>query len=705
MNSRRYLQLFGLLTWGIAVLLARLPVPAAGQSSDTQAYLPLVFSPLQPPAWIGPYGGRITAVAAHAEVIFAGTWGSGIYRSTDYGATWTHQSTGLGSLYIGALAIDPENNRIAYAGTRGAGIYKTLDGGATWFPANNGVEPYRQVYTIAIDPHDGENILAGTRSVRPEEEHPPWYGIVYRTTDQGITWKPRLTGIGGSQQRDWVYSIAVSYQNSRLVYAATHEHGIFRSNTFGNKNWEAVNTGINNFTTRGIVVNPLSESPNIIVYTGTWTKGNIFRSNNGGDTWFLTNGTSNDNRILQMRIDPGGNIIYAATFRDKNGNGGGILRSTDGGNTWRISGLSGMDVVATAIDSQNANRVFGGTNGQGLFRSTDYGATWSPCQNGLHAASTSDLLVSAGNSQKLYAGTDTLGVQSTGNGGATWSSLGVGLENAQILALASPPEAPQTLYALTAASGLYRCNLSQIANNCWIPVPINFPLTGYPDPVAAPQYPIPVIPFLDDEISAFSASPAGKPALQEMIFAPSSPQTAYLATYGAGIYKSLDGGATWSSAGLSGKSLLALTVDARDENHVFAASYTHIWYSTDGGASWADNGFSGADVYALAMDNAGTLYAGTSNGIYRYQSGGWTHLALPGVPVTEIALRPDKDGWLYAGTPGGLYISRNGGDSWRPGPPELNGLVVNAVTFDPGNPRWIYVSTATQGVLRIQDYQ
>jgi hypothetical protein len=253
-NKRRFLP-FGVLLFGLLVLLARFPSPASGQTGGYQAYLPLIFNPPEPPAWIGPYGGHISAAAAHSGVVYAGTWGSGIYKSMDGGATWVHKSAGLGSSYIGALAIDPENYQIAYAGTRGAGIYKTVDGGDIWFPANNGIEPYRQVYTIAIDPHDGENILAGTRSVRPDEKHPPWYGIVYRSTDQGNSWSAKLVDVGGVEQRDWAYAIAISSQNPRLVYAATHEHYVYRSENFG-KSWMPIDSGITDYSTRGVVVNP-----------------------------------------------------------------------------------------------------------------------------------------------------------------------------------------------------------------------------------------------------------------------------------------------------------------------------------------------------------------------------------------------------------------------------------------------------------------
>ncbi|HIE56916.1 MAG TPA: hypothetical protein EYP88_01605 [Anaerolineales bacterium] len=687
-----------LVFWG-AALCGYGALPASGEQTDIgQTYLPLIFAAPAPPAWIGPGGGHISAAAARAGIVYAGTWGAGIYKSADGGATWSWKSAGLGNRFIGAIAMDPHNPQIVYAGTRGNGIYKSVNGGETWFSANNGIAAHRQVYTIAIDPHDGENILIGTRSITPGETHPPWYGIVYRSTDQGNTWKAVLTDIGGEAQQDWVYSLAISYQNSRLVYAATHEHHVFRSNTFG-KHWEPANNGITDFSTRGVVVNPLSTEPSVIVYVGTWIDGAVFRSSDGGNNWLLSANAPGASHIISMNIDPGGNFVYAATF-----GGRGVLRTKNGGNTWKISGLGGMDTTVIAVDAQNSSTIYGGTDGQGLYKSTDYGTSWSR-QEHLYATDVSDLAVAFDDAQSLFASVDTLGVQSSRDGGASWSALGRGLEDTDVLGLAASPDAPRTLYALTSDQGLYRCNRDDIENDCWTNIPINFSQMRHRQPELALWYPFTTVPFIDDELSDLSpapTAPTGKPVLREMRFAHSHPQTAYLATYGAGVYKSLDGGANWIAAGLDSQAIVALAVSPVDERDLFAASYTAIWHSADGGASWADTGFSGADVYALALDDSGTLYAGTSNGIYRYQNEGWTHLALGGLSVPALVLRPDKPGWIYAGTINGLQFSRNGGATWNAGPEELENVTINALSLDPDNPCRIYVSTKGQGVLRMQ---
>lgn len=52
---------------------------------------------------------------------------------------------------VAALAIDPRAPATAYAGTLGSGVLKTVDGGITWVPANTGL-PTINVYALAIDP-------------------------------------------------------------------------------------------------------------------------------------------------------------------------------------------------------------------------------------------------------------------------------------------------------------------------------------------------------------------------------------------------------------------------------------------------------------------------------------------------------------------------------------------------------------------------
>lgn len=107
--------------------------PVSGKTTSAYfAYLPLINKPPEPPAWIGPDGGQIIAIAIAASqpsTVYAGTWGSGVYKSTDSGKTWTWKSYGLAHSYINAIAVDPNDPKIVYAGTYTGKLYKTIDGG------------------------------------------------------------------------------------------------------------------------------------------------------------------------------------------------------------------------------------------------------------------------------------------------------------------------------------------------------------------------------------------------------------------------------------------------------------------------------------------------------------------------------------------------------------------------------------------------
>src|SRR5215468_6479119 len=119
-------------------------------------------------------------------------------------------------------------------------------------------------------------------------------------------------------------------------------------------------------------------------------------------------------------------VVYAATS-------GGVFRSTDAGGSWLPpgSGLTNSSVLGVAVDPQNAQVVYAGTDGSGVFKSTDGGATWQAASGGfdkpLAATSVAALVVDPGNSQVVYAATLGSGVFKSGNAGVDWSAVENGL--------------------------------------------------------------------------------------------------------------------------------------------------------------------------------------------------------------------------------------------------------------------------------------
>ena len=149
--------------------------------------------------------------------------------------------------------------------------------------------------------------------------------------------------------------------------------------------------------------------------------------------------------------------------------------------------------------------------------------------------------------------------------------------------------------------------------------------------------------------------------------APSDPNIIYVASgeglrrpdlsVGNGIYRSADGGRTWSHGGLNdGQQIPELAVDPRDPNHLFAAVLGHpygpneergIYRSRDGGVSWERVLYKDADTggSAVAIDPAhpDTVYAA----------------------LWQSRLGPWEDKNEFEGTNGGLFKSTDGGTTWR----------------------------------------
>jgi photosystem II stability/assembly factor-like uncharacterized protein len=665
-------------------------------------YIALVSRSKPVPAWVGPYGGIITALAIdplQPDTLYAGTWGSGIFKSSDEGDSWSLLEGDSSHWFVNTIAIDPQNSQVLYAGNYKDKLYKSSDGGQTWFSISASIQEGVVVYSIAIDPANPNQIYIGTRGISNNGD-PPWKGILYKSTDAGVTWLPALTNVGGEEQQDWAYSVAIHPNAPNILYAATHEHGAYRSTDYGEQ-WKAINDGVTNLTSRTILVSPASPATlkETVVYIGVWTHTGVFKSVTGGNEWALRANGLDEPNIYRMSIDPQRpRIIYLSTFTD------GIVKSEDAAGSWFVAGLRNEEITTVAIHPQNPDILFSSTNGNGIFWSSDQGKSWTPRQAGLHATWATSLLVDPNNPDHIFASLFGDGVQHSADLGKTWEPLGSALPDLRVRALLQHPADPHILLALTESAGLYRCDLTG-ESACWANVPIDFP------DVSLFQSAVELPPIFDapDLLDAESAPPqssdqaaVASPALLALAFAPANPQIAYLGTGGAGVYRSSDGGSTFQPSGLASGQVTSLAADPADANRVYAATGEGVLFSQDGGASWLNTGLLGVSCYALALDENGNPLAATSDGIYRYHGSEWSSLGLQGVAVTAIGLHPQRPGEIYAGSTAGLWISQDAGQLWLAGPPELLDMPVQAVQFDPDNPAWLYVSTATHGVLRLQ---
>ncbi len=177
-----------------------------------------------------------------------------------------------------------------------------------------------------------------------------------------------------------------------------------------------------------------------------------------------------------------------------------------------------------------------------------------------------------------------------------------------------------------------------------------------------------------------------------------------------GLFKSADGGGSWisSSTGIFDLRVHSIVVDPSTPATVYAGTRTlGVYKSTNGGASWSSTPLNNVFVTALAIDPGapGTIYAGTdANGIYKSTTGGgsWSvvNSGLVSSPIHSIVVDPNSTSTVYAATAVGVYKSVNGGLSWTAASSGLFDPNINVLVIDPRTPNFLYAGTNSTGIFR-----
>jgi hypothetical protein len=262
-----------------------------------------------------------------------------------------------------------------------------------------------------------------------------------------------------------------------------------------------------------------------------------------------------------------------------------------------------------------------------------------------------------------------------------WQSLGPANIGGRVTDLAADPTRTDTVYAAAATGGVWKStDAGRTFVSAW-------------DPTLTPS--IGALAITDSGV-LYAGTGEGNPGGGSVTFP------------GNGVYRSTDGGTSWTHLGLAGTDRIGrLAIDPTNSNRIFAAATGSLFVpggprglyrTTDGGASWQQvlpgvNGTTGAvdvaidpanpnRVYAAMWDHqrrpVGRRYGGVGSGLYRSTDGGttWTRLAggLPAAsanlgrmgiavarndPSRVYAIAADTDGAFL-----GFWTSTNSGNSW-----------------------------------------
>ncbi|MCC6650413.1 MAG: VCBS repeat-containing protein, partial [Candidatus Eisenbacteria bacterium] len=622
--------------------------------------------------WLGPQnvGGRTRAVLfnpGNANHIWAGTATGGISTSFDGGFSWSIVDDFLPSLSVTSLAIDTNPNFL-YAGTgefaefstatgggfNGAGIFRSTDFGVTWtqLPAT---APWVEVSRLAAVPADGFLFAAtNTGLFRSSNSGASWSLVLaapnlrdvkatatshvllvgsttssFRSTDSGATWTTLsgaasglppvpTTPAGATMRTEFVIA-----PNQTTCFASVDRNGgeVWRSLDAG-ATWQMRRSGDQYLAGQGWYDNAVWVDPtnaNVVVVAGI-------------DVWRSTDGGSSFARISDWAAYPGGSahadhhaIVSPPNYNGTTnrrvyfGNDGGIQRKDDilaGTGDWTnlSNGLRSTQFYKGAIQA-GTNDLLGGLQDNGTWRRTGTN-NWTSWYGGDGGYCSFD---ASGTNQYfeyinlLMYKNGIFGLPFACTSGLT--DAGDGCNSRFIAPFKADPVVAGRLFA--GGSSIWRSTNSA---DSW---------TSVRGPISSVANPNPGCALI-------------RPLCSAIELVSSNSQLVWVGYANGTVSVSADNGANWTnvdngSTPLPNRIVTDIAVNPSNTNEVWVTfggfNPSNVWFTSDGGSTWAARAGSGST-------------------------------ALPSAPVETITMHPSNRSWIYAGTALGVLASQDKGLTW-----------------------------------------
>ncbi|GAA4465407.1 RICIN domain-containing protein [Phytohabitans houttuyneae] len=452
-------------------------------------------------------GERLAIDPANPGTLLLGTRKNGLWRSTDYGVTWSQvssfpvkngASSGAG---ISFVTYGPAGSETIYAGVAdtSTSLYRSTDGGSSWQAVSG--QPTGQMPQHGVLSGDGSLYLTYTNNVGPNDATA---GSVWKYTPAGGAWK----NISPSQGGYGFSGLAVDPQEPSTVMVTTldrwwPEDELYRT-TDGGTTWKAlaaksvrdasgapyVGTGTGHWMT-ALAIDPF-DSGHVLYGTGSgiWRSKDANATDSGGTThWTVGARGLEETALLDVIAPPGGAHVVTAMgdlggfrhdsltevpagrlqnpmmtnstdidFAQSNpavmvrvGRGGAQdgAYSTDGGSTWNgftAEPVADADTGHVALAADGSAIVWTQA-GQAPYRSTDKGASWST----VSGLGTDAVVVADRSSAKTFYSLAGGSLYSSTDGGVTFTTRATNLPTGR---LAAVPGIAGDLWIASGAKGL-----------------------------------------------------------------------------------------------------------------------------------------------------------------------------------------------------------------------------------------------------------
>ncbi len=536
---------------------------------------------------IGSQFSGIAIDPTDSNIIHA-TTRDGYFRSDDYGVTWTRYKSGAAS----SLALNPLDPTVVYIGRHDDGIYRSTDGGNTLtrlgggLPSSGDVD--RSLVTLcAADPE----VVWASFSIGSGVEG------TYRSEDGGDSWSHLNATPNFAYPQAWydMYIVA-SPSNANTAYCGGVSPdyataGIIRT-TNGGDSWTELHRGNN-----GVQTHPdhhtLAFGPDGIIWEGN--DGGVWKSLDGGNNWINCNATLTltqnygigenpidnaqvlggtqdngsiervDNTLEWPQVIGGDGGFCAYDFNDPN------IRYTEyvylsiqrfiGGSYAGISGPWSDDprnfIAPFVMDPNSSTTLLGGTNRVWRTTNASTDANWSAISGSEvgGGGTLNAIAVAEGAPDTIYTGSSTGAVYVTQNA-STWEDRSAGLPGGQVSDVVIDPNDPSHAFVSFRNTWGGRVYETDNYGTSW------------------------------DDVTGDLPTGAGVTALA--IAWNMNPEGLFIGT-GAGVWSSLDGGATWvkDEHDLPNVNIGDLKIDAA-RNLITAGTYGRgTWRADLSGASSA----------------------------------------------------------------------------------------------------------------------